>query len=145
MNKLLIGILFLFFSELAIAGVKINDCWVKVPIGGSNTTAAFMTFSNTSDEAISLLSVSTGAAHMTHFHQMKEENGVITMSSVEKLTIGAHEKVELNASGLHVMLMGLKEPLYSGDWIEMKFELSDGSHIIREMEVKSAQAQRMGM
>lgn len=145
MNKFFIGILFLFFSELAVADVKINDCWVKAPIAGSDTTAAFMTFSNTSDEEISLLSIKTEAAHMAHFHNMKEEGGVISMLSLDKLTIPAHEKVSLNARGLHVMLMGLKEPLYSGDWIEVEFELSDGSRIVREMEVKNAQQQAMGM
>ena len=145
MNKLLIGFVFCVFSELAMAGVKINDCWVKAPIAGSETTAAFMKFRNTSDKDISLLSVSTNAAHMAHFHSMKEEDGIISMSMLNQLTIPANGKVELNARGLHVMLMGLKEPLYSGDWITLEFELSDGSRIEREMEVKSAQQREMGM
>lgn len=145
MNKILIGFVFCVFSGMAMAGVKINDCWVKAPIAGSDTTAAFMKFSNTSNKDISLVSISTDAAQMAHFHNMKEEDGIISMSMLHQLTIPAHKKVELNASGLHVMLMGLKEPLYSGDWITLEFELSDGSRIVREMEVKNAQQQAMGM
>lgn len=145
MNKWLASLVFLCLANNAVAQIKTNDCWVKEPVAGSSNAAIFMTFTNTGDEDILLTSVHSPAAKMAHFHTIKQKDGIVSMEPVHHIAVPAKSKTELKMGGLHVMLMGLKETLYSGDWVDVEFELSDGTRITREVEVKNSLQNEMGM
>ena len=93
--------------------VVVHDPYVREPIPGRNMSAAFMTLTNTSDNAQRLVSVSAPWASSIEIHTHLHEDGVMKMRQVESLEVPAGESVTLEPGGLHLMLFGLKTPLKS--------------------------------
>ena len=145
MNKWFASLAFLLMANNVSAEIKTNDCWVKEPVAGSSNTAIFLSFTNTGDKDVMVTSVTTPAAKMADFHTIKHNNGVVSMVPLGHIVVPAKGKTELKMGGKHVMLMGLKNKLYSGDWVDVEFKLSDGSRINREIEVQNSQQNSMGM
>ncbi len=93
--------------------VLVNDPYVREPVPGRSMSAAFMTLTNTSDQAQRLVSVSAPWASSIEIHTHLHENGVMKMRQIESLEVPAGESVTLEPGGLHLMLFGLKTPLKS--------------------------------
>jgi periplasmic copper chaperone A len=68
-----------------------------------------------------LLSISTPAAAMAMIHETTMVNDVMKMRMVDGgWNIKAGSTTEMKAGGTHVMLMGLKAPLKTGDTLAME-------------------------
>jgi copper(I)-binding protein len=91
--------------------VLVNDPYVREPVPGRSMSAAFMTLTNTSDQAQRLVSVSAPWASSIEIHTHLHEDGVMKMRQIESLEVPAGESVTLEPGGLHLMLFGLKTPL----------------------------------
>jgi len=76
--------------------------------------AAYMTLMNTGTVADTLISVSTPAANEAEIHNHIMDGGLMKMRPVGVLEIPAGESAVLQPGGLHIMLMGLTEPLVEG-------------------------------
>ena len=76
--------------------------------------AAYMTLMNMGSEADTLIGVSTPAAKKAELHNHIMEGGMMKMRPVENITIAPGTSAVLEPGGLHVMLMGLTEPLVEG-------------------------------
>ncbi|HCG78460.1 MAG TPA: copper chaperone PCu(A)C [Oceanospirillales bacterium] len=100
------------FSATA-ESVLVHDPYVREPVPGRSMSAAFMTLTNTSDQAQRLVSVSAPWASSIEIHTHLHENGVMKMRQIESLEVPAGESVTLEPGGLHLMLFGLKTPLKS--------------------------------
>jgi copper(I)-binding protein len=59
---------------------------------------------------------------------MTHENGMMKMRQVDAIELPAGQAVNLGASGYHLMLMGLKQPLQAGehDTLTLKVRTADG-------------------
>lgn len=67
-----------------------------------------------------LAAATTPAARVVELHEMKTENGVMSMNKVER--IGSPP-----AEGAHLMLIDLVRPLKAGDTIPMQLTFADGT------------------
>lgn len=67
-----------------------------------------------------IVRVTTAAARLVELHEMKTENGVMSMNQVPRIEAPP-------AAGAHLMLIDLARPLRPGDTIEMKVTFEDGS------------------
>lgn len=67
-----------------------------------------------------LVRVTTPAAKIVELHEMKTENGVMTMNQVPRISAPP-------AEGAHLMLIDLVKPLRAGDTIELTLTFDDGS------------------
>lgn len=76
-----------------------------------------------------ITAVTTPAARVVELHEMKTENGVMSMNKVER--IGAPP-----AEGAHLMLIDLVRPLRAGDTIELTVTFEDGSRETIEAPVR---------
>ncbi|SPU46801.1 copper chaperone PCu(A)C [Brevundimonas diminuta] len=73
----------------------------------------YLTLTAGSDDR--LVSVSTALAQSAEVHEMKMENGVMSMAHLaDGLPLPAGTPVELKPGGNHIMLMGLRDPLVDG-------------------------------
>ncbi len=108
-------------SNLPAAGgkIKIDGAWSRAAEGDSGTSAAYMVISNCGTEPDALLSAASVAAESTQVHVTKMDNGVMTMSEVQKIDIPAGKKVELKQGSYHIMMMKLKQNINAGDPVEI--------------------------
>lgn len=109
------------FAELQITGAK-----VQISSGEEATAGAFMTITNTGEKSVVLTDVSSDISYMTHFHDVVVNDGLVSMVSLEQITIPARGSVEFKMGGLHIMFMGMKGDLKEGDSVELVFELNNG-------------------
>jgi len=93
--------------------VTVADAWCRPTPNGAKAGGCYVTLTAGSDDR--LLSVSTALAESAQIHEMKMENGVMSMGELKDgLPLPAGQKVELKPGSTHVMLMGLRDPLVDG-------------------------------
>ncbi len=113
--------------------LHITNAYVRgLPPGVANT-AAYMTLENNSDTDVVFIGAETSASTSASLHETVNRNGGMTMEHVMSATIPAKGKLELKTGGLHLMLMGLKRPLGSGDTVRLTLKFEGG--FVKTMDV----------
>lgn len=108
--------------------------WSRPLPAVSTNGAAYMTLVNNGDTPDRLVSVSTPAAMKAELHTHTMEGGVMKMRRVETVEIVPGERSVLQPGGLHVMLMGLTEPLVEGNSFPLTLEFEHaGSAVVEVM------------
>ncbi len=81
------------------------DVIVTEPVPGHRMSAAYLSLSNNSRNAIRINRVSSPNFGAVELHESSVEDGVAKMRPVEELVIAPNSKVALQPGGLHLMLM----------------------------------------
>jgi len=113
--KLLAFILGIVVSSAALAQsgqLEVSNAWARATPGKAETGAAYLTIQ--SPTADRLVSASTPVAKRAELHTMSMEGMVMKMRPLAALDIPAGQAVTLNPGGMHIMLLGLKQPLHEG-------------------------------
>ncbi|KAA0960667.1 copper chaperone PCu(A)C [Microbacterium sp. ANT_H45B] len=107
--------------------VTIDDAWVKAADDGMS--AAFGVLSNSGDEDVTVVSVSSPSSDMLELHETVEnESGEMVMREIEGgFVIPAGSELTLEPGGNHIMLMDLTAPLLAGDEATFTLTFSDDS------------------
>lgn len=93
--------------------ITVADAWCRPTPNGAKAGGCYVTLTAGSDDR--LFSVSTPLADSAQIHEMKMENGMMSMSELKDgLPLPAGQKVELKPGSTHIMLMGLRDPLVDG-------------------------------
>jgi periplasmic copper chaperone A len=71
-------------------------------------------------EADTLMSVTTPIADRIEMHSSSEENGMMKMRPMQRVSLEAGKVFSFEPGGAHLMLIGLRQPLVAG----MKFPLT---------------------
>ncbi|AUZ04813.1 MULTISPECIES: copper chaperone PCu(A)C [Vitreoscilla] len=98
-------------SASAQAQVVADAAWSRMTAATAPTGVVFMQLHNTGKEADALVSATTPVAKKVELHNHIHDNGVMRMRQVAQIEVAAEGHVTLQPGGLHVMLMGLKQPL----------------------------------
>ena len=107
--------------------ILIATAWARATVAGQTGTAAYMKIANFGQGEDKLLSVSADPPVTAMVHQTSNEAGVSKMRPLsDGLAIPARQSVTLEPGGTHIMVMGLKAPLKSGELLKLrlKFERS---------------------
>ncbi len=100
-------------ATVAPGTVQVADAWCRPTPNGAKVGGCYLTLTAGSDDR--LVSVSTALAQSAEVHEMKMENGVMSMGHLaDGLPLPAGTPVELKPGGNHIMLMGLRDPLVDG-------------------------------
>ena len=123
---------------VASAEVIVESAWVRGTVAAQTATGAFMKLK--SNQAVSLISVSSPAANMVEIHQMSidKATNVMNMHEVEKIDIVPGKTTELKPGGYHVMLMNLVKPLKPGEHISLtlEFKTADGKSVKQNVKAE---------
>jgi len=101
--------LLLFIAFPAAAELEISNAWVRLLPPMVKTTAAYMDIKSAENDT--LLSVSSVLAERVEIHESSMENGMMSMDHVSQVKIPKNTLVSLSPQGMHLMLIGLKQPL----------------------------------
>jgi copper(I)-binding protein len=92
--------------------LAVDNAWARATPGKSETGAAYVTIlSPTADR---LVSASTPVAKKAELHTMAMTGMVMKMRPLASLDIPAGQPVTLKPGGMHIMLIGLRQPLHQG-------------------------------
>lgn len=122
--------------EAGSEDVVVEDAWARASIGVNRPGVAYMTISNTGDEAVILTGLRTDLAMMPDIHQTSTNaDGVSSMAPAGEIEIAPGESVSLEPGGLHAMLMRLQRPMAKGESFSLTLDFSDGGEIVVEVPI----------
>lgn len=106
------------FSAAALADtVKVDNPWVRATAPGQKVAGGFMTL--TADADMVLVGGTSPASKYIELHFMRMENGVMEMRELKEIPLPKGKAVSLEPGGLHVMFIGLKNPIREGQKVPL--------------------------
>lgn len=125
--------------DTTVGAIVISHPWARA--AGANTNgAAYMTLRNTGREADRLVSASTPIARTVELHTHIRDGEVMRMRPVRDIPVPAGETVHLRPGGLHVMLIGLTEPLRRGTTVPLTLRFERAGEATVQLEIQPAGA-----
>lgn len=134
-------LLLCFNLPLQAVDIQAKDAYVRAVPPVSEVTAAFMQLHNHSQVDRKLIAASSPASRIVELHTHTAVDGVMQMRQVEHILLPAGGYADLKPGGLHLMLIGLKQPLKVDERVQISLSLDDGSII--ELDVPVRQMQMM--
>lgn len=125
------GIIFYMTATPWIAAdtLRIEKPWARASLVLSRPAAAYLTIVNDGQQAVSLIGGESPLAERVEIHRIIRQDDVMNMSPVQTLEIMPHAQDVFAPGGLHIMLLGLKQPLQKGQQLPLKLRFSDGRMI----------------
>lgn len=108
-------------------GIVVSDAWVRQPNPAMKMGSAFFTIENRTPVPVSLVGVTSPAAKTVEMHESAVVNGVMSMRRVAGIPIPPQRSATMEPGGLHLMLIGLAQPLEPGSRIDLVLQFDDGS------------------
>jgi copper(I)-binding protein len=108
--------------------------------GTTNGAVYFAMVENTGNAADRLLRAATPVAARVELHTMTvDAQGVMRMRELDGIALAPHEKIRMRPGmGMHLMLIGLKEPLKDGVRFPMTLEFARAGKVEVTVVVQSA-------
>lgn len=127
-----------FWAGAAMASeVAVKDAFTRATTSQATAGAAFMTLS--SPIADRLVAASSPVAERVELHTHIMEGGIARMRQVEGgIELPAETPILLQPGGLHIMLIGLKQPLKEGDTVQIGLTFANAAPVTVVVPVKSA-------
>ncbi len=104
--------------------IQAYDAWARATPPGVELGAAYLEIEV--DAADTLLGASTTVASGVEMHSTSAVDGMARMQQVERVPLSASSKLRFAPGGMHLMLVGLQQPLQAGSHfpLTLRFERS---------------------
>ena len=106
--------------------VAIMNAWVREAHPDAKVNAGYMTLINVGLEEVALAKVESEAFEKIEVHEMAMVDGLMTMRELTDLVIPANGQVQFQPGGMHLMLMGPRQTLTTGQQVEMTLTFKSG-------------------
>lgn len=127
------------FAEIAAnEGIRIEQAWIPEAPPVASVMAGYMRITNTTDKAVTILSVKSPAFDRVEIHKTVEENNMARMIKQDSLSLPPEKQTDFSPGGLHLMLMQPKQPLVAGDSVYIELGFSDGTKLKTKFTVKKS-------
>ncbi|MEO6782651.1 MAG: copper chaperone PCu(A)C [Bradyrhizobium sp.] len=124
--------------------ITIEHAWARATPGGAKTGAAYLTLINTGPAADRLLGATSPVADKIQFHKESEENGVAQMRELQTVEVAAGAKVAFKPGDMHMMMVGLKQPLKEGQTIPLVLRFEKAGNVDVTVPVAKVGAMQPG-
>ncbi|GGC84142.1 DUF1775 domain-containing protein [Chelatococcus reniformis] len=102
-----------------VGDLTIRSPWARATPAGAKVAGGYLAVTNDGKAADRLIGGSFDIAGEVQIHEMKVEDGVMRMRPLDKgIELPPGQTVELKPGGFHLMLMGLKQQLKTGDTVK---------------------------
>jgi len=134
MRLLMIAAAFLVVATPAAAatarlgGLEVGQPWSRPAAAGMNG-AGYLTLTNRGKAPETLTGVETPAATRVEVHSSSMSGGVMSMRPQPATPIPPGQTVTFAPGGLHLMLIGLKEPLKAGGAFPATLVFASGARV----------------
>ena len=135
LNRLLAAWLLTVATTASLAQVKVDHAWARPTVPGQQGGGGFLSLTSVSGDR--LVSGSTPLAERFELHTMSMKGDVMEMRQVDAIDLPAGKTVELKPGGLHVMFIGLKQPLAIGSKVPVMLKFEKAGDVKVEFDVMS--------
>ena len=122
------------------SGLAVQDAWIR-QLPGTDVAAAYLTLRNPTTLPVTIVSIESPLAEHAMIHETKTVGGQSQMRPHEQLVIAPGQTVKFEPGGLHVMLMGLRQPVPVGKSFPLVLLLADGTKVQVAAVVRPLSAQ----
>lgn len=124
-------------ETLKKGALEFVDPWARATAPDQRNGAAYVTIRNHGEADRILRAEATVSRKVElHTHQV-DAQGVARMIEVPAIELPAHTTTELKPGGLHIMLIGLEEPLQAGRRFALKLILEKAGEVTLDVEVRT--------
>ena len=116
--------------------LQIRHPWARATPPGTTVGVGYFEIRNTGKEADRLLSATSPAARQVEMHISEHAGEVARMRQLRAFEVPARERLSLEPSGAHLMLIDVVQPLKKGDRFPMKLRFERAGEIDIEFEVQ---------
>lgn len=126
--------------DYTLGALRIGHPWSRAAPPNA-PAAVYFTLNNSGKQADQLLSVTSPIAAEAMLHQNLENNGVMQMRELAHgVALPPGATVKLQPGGLHVMLIGIKQPLPDGAKFPLTLRFAKAGRVTVEVMVGAAPA-----
>jgi len=125
--------------DVTAGDIAIGHPWTRAA-GANANGAGFMTLKNNGAAGDRLISAASPAARGVELHTHIREGDVMRMRPVADIPIPPGQTVHLRPGGLHIMLIGLTEPLRQGAAMPLTLRFERAGEVQVTLGVESAGA-----
>ncbi len=126
-----------FFAAFAVTGAaqaggeqaKILEPWVRSAPPAMKMHAAYFVVMNPTGKGVDLVGADSPQYKMAELHLSKVEGGVATMVKQDQISVPANGQVAFAPGGFHVMLMHPRQPIKTGDTVDITLTFADGTSV----------------
>ena len=123
-------------QEFKAGGITIDKAWARATPKGAEVGAGYFAVHNNGETPDRLKGGSADFARV-EIHEMKTENGVMTMPELKNgLDIPAHGTVRFSPGGYHVMFAHLAKPLVKGERVKATLSFERAGQVTVEFPVE---------
>lgn len=127
-------------AQPGVAGpITIQNPWARASAGQTGNSAAFLTLVGTGP-ADRLVSVSAPVAAKVELHETTNDAGIMKMRPVTGVDVEPGKPAVLAPGGLHIMLIGLMQPLRTGDHFPLTLTFAHAAPMTVTVQVAPAGA-----
>lgn len=116
--------------------ITVTNQWARTSPMATDMGAAYMTIEASALDELIGASVDMSVAMMAEVHETITENGATKMQEVERIEVTPDAPIEMAPGGYHIMLMGLKKPLETGETITVTLKFSKSGETSVEVPVQ---------
>lgn len=122
--------------EVKFADFTIEHPWARASAGPARNSAAFMTIRNTGGTD-RLIAAAGEVAERVELHTHIMDGDIMRMRQVEAVEVPAGGTATLQPGSIHVMLIGLTEPLKEGDRFPLTLTFEKAGKVTVEVAVEA--------
>ena len=133
-----------YAQTAATKSIVIEQPWARATPKGAKTGAAYMAVINNGAVADHLVGAATAVADKVQFHQSTEDNGVSRMHEISRVDLAPGARVVFKPGEMHMMLVGLKQPLVQGQTFSVTLQFESAGNIEVTLPVEGVGAMHHG-
>lgn len=131
-------------GDAKLGAIEIKSAWARATPPKAAAGGAFLTITNTGATTDNLMGASSGVAKTVEMHTHMQQGDVMRMVALSNIELQPGKSVELAPGGLHIMLIGLKQPLAEGASFPLELDFAVAGKVTVTVDVKAVGAMNSG-
>ena len=121
-----------------VGAIEIDAPWSR-PASAAGNGVGYLKITNNGTDSDVLLGGSSDVADRVEVHETAiDDKGVASMKKLDSVELKSGQSIELKPAGMHIMFIGLKEPLKEGGVVQAQLKFKKAGDVAVEFAVKTA-------
>lgn len=139
-QSILLSLLLAFSVQASEPHYEVKNAFARASMPGMPMSAAFMTIHNNDSKERFLVSATSTIAEHVELHGHVKVNGMMRMRQMAHIHLPAGQDKTLQPGGLHIMFIGLEQPLKEGTTFPLTLVFDEEKEMTIEVPVRSISA-----
>lgn len=135
--SLLLGSALLATPAFAADQLQVQDPWVRAGPPVAQALAGYMTLQNAGSRELKVVGAASPNFSKVEIHETVQQDGKSQMRPKPQLAVAPGARIQMAPGGLHIMLIGPKNPLQPKDQITITLKFADGTEQAITAEVRA--------